>query len=202
MALLCTKNVGDGKSALCWPAGMVEPGHTVPQTLRLELMQEAVKDSDAVDKLFAECDTGTVYAGHVDDWRNTDDAWMETVAQHFHASEEIATQLQLCVSDTDEIKKVAWYPMDQVTAMYASHLDWLRIVLAKLKGDATAEVEEATLDSSPPMKKTKTGDGTDAIDAQVASAAAEVSVAEAATPVEFATKVSPAQSDVELVVVT
>ena len=73
MALLCTKNVGDGKSALCWPAGMVEPGHTVPQTLRLELMQEAVKDSDAVDKLFAECDTGTVYAGHVDDWRNTDD---------------------------------------------------------------------------------------------------------------------------------
>ena len=127
---------------------------------------------------------------------------METVAQHFHASEEIATQLQLCVSDTDEIKKVAWYPMGQVTAMYASHLDWLHIVLAKLKGDATAEVEEATLDSSPPMKKTKTGDGTDAIDAQVASAAAEVSVAEAATPVEFATKVSPAQSDVELVVVT
>ena len=114
---------------------------------------------------------------------------METVAQHFHASEEIATQLQLCVSDTDEIKKVAWYPMDQVTAMYASHLDWLRIVLAKLKGDATAEVEEATLDSSPPVKKMKTDNETDAMDTPVVdfdSSCDAPTAAAAETPVEVA----------------
>lgn len=133
MALLCTKKVGDGKSALCWPAGMVEPGHTVPQTLKLELTQEALKDSPAVDRLFNECDKGLVYAGLVDDWRNTDDAWIETVAQHFHATEEIAKQLQLAVADTEEIEKVAWVSMANVSSMYASHFEWFTTVYERLK---------------------------------------------------------------------
>jgi len=139
MALLCTKKVGDGKSALCWPAGMVEPGHTVPQTLKLELTQEALEDSAAVDRLFNECDKGVVYAGLVDDWRNTDDAWIETVAQHYHAPEEIAKQLQLAVADTEEIDKVAWVPMANVSSMYASHFDWFTVVYGRLlKHDSAA----------------------------------------------------------------
>lgn len=150
MALLCMKNVGDGKSALCWPAGMVEPGSTVPQTLRAELSQEAVADSNAVDKLFDLCDKGSVFAGHVDDWRNTDDAWIETNAQHFHAHEEIASDLQLRVADTDEIASVAWYDMERVVDMYASHLDWLRIVLRKLK--LWAIKNDAAEDASKKMK--------------------------------------------------
>lgn len=185
MALMCTKRVGDGASALCWPAGMVEPGRTVPQTLRQELNEEAVKDSDAVDRLFAECDKGRVYAGHVDDWRNTDDAWIETVAEHFHATEEIASELQLSVSDTEEIAKVAWYPMDKVDSMYASHLDWMKAVLDKLKADepktAVAEPsvvdapkapaksleEEAVADDGSPSKKLKTMETMDVSDAVV-----------------------------------
>ena len=152
MALLCMKNVGDGKSALCWPAGMVEPGSTVPQTLRAELSQEAVADSNAVDKLFDLCDKGSVFAGHVDDWRNTDDAWIETKAQHFHAPEEIASQLQLRVADTDEIASVAWYDMARVSDMYASHLDWLRIVLRKLKLLAIKNDAVMADDASKKMK--------------------------------------------------
>ena len=69
-----------------------------------------------------------VYRGHVDDARNTDEAWMETTAVRFHATEEIAAKLQLGVSDTDEIEGVAWYDVDGVTAMYASHLSWLKMV--------------------------------------------------------------------------
>lgn len=32
------------------------------------------------------------------------------------------------VTDTEEIARVAWHEMDRVTAMYASHLDWLKVV--------------------------------------------------------------------------
>ena len=147
LALLCTKKVGDGKSALCWPAGMVEPGHTVPQTLRKELTEEALEDSDAVDRLFDECQKERIHAGFVDDYRNTDDAWMETVAQHFHATEDIATALRLSILDTDEIEKVAWCEMDKVSDMYASHAVWLRSVLDTLQADEVA---------SAPLKKKKT----------------------------------------------
>ncbi|MGB1147336.1 MAG: NUDIX domain-containing protein, partial [Alphaproteobacteria bacterium] len=38
--LLVTKHAGDA-SALAFPAGMVEPGASVPQTLRAELTEEA-----------------------------------------------------------------------------------------------------------------------------------------------------------------
>ena len=137
--LLVTKHVGDMQSPLAFPAGMVEPGSDVPETLRAELTQEAVKESTAVERLFKECRVGVVYRGHVDDARNTDNAWMETTAVHFHATEEIAAELQLGVVDTGEIKGVAWYDIDAPTAMYASHLSWLENV-RKSRADLEASV--------------------------------------------------------------
>ena len=124
MVLLVSKNVGDSCN-LAFPAGMVEPGSTVPDTLRAELTEEAVKDSDIVSRLFADCMVSVVYRGFVDDFRNTDNAWMETTAVHYHATGEIGKGLQLAIADTKEIKSVAWHNIDSVTEMYASHLDWL-----------------------------------------------------------------------------
>ena len=128
--LLVTKHIGDAESSLAFPAGMVEPGADVPATLRAELTQEAVSDDSTVDRLFNECRVGVVYRGHVDDARNTDNAWMETTVVHFHATPEIGKELKLDVKDKEEIKGVAWYDIDQPTAMYASHLDWLNLVRA------------------------------------------------------------------------
>tara|TARA_B110000046_G_scaffold176295_1_gene201813 strand:- start:990 stop:2072 length:1083 start_codon:yes stop_codon:yes gene_type:complete len=127
--LLCEKQVGDGDSVLCFPAGMVEPGDRVPETLRRELCEEAVDDNGAVDELFDKCCVGCVYAGWVDDWRNTDHAWMVTQAYNYHATPEIAAKLTLAVKDKKEIKKSAWYLAAEVTKMYASHKDWLDKVL-------------------------------------------------------------------------
>ena len=33
--------------------------------------------------------------------------------------------LQLSVADTHEIEKVAWYDINNIEEMYASHIDWL-----------------------------------------------------------------------------
>lgn len=102
--LLVEKQVGDGESCLAFPAGMVEAGQTVPATLRKELLEEAAEDSPIVDRLFSdECYQGSVYAGHVDDWRNTDWVWMETHAVHYHATPEVAQGLTLGVKETTEI---------------------------------------------------------------------------------------------------
>lgn len=137
--LLCTKQVGDSGSALCYPAGMVEPGDDVPMTLRKELTEEAVTDSPAVEKLFSEGRKAVVYRGFVDDWRNTDHAWIETTAVWFHADDEVGPALELNTKDKEEIKKVAWYFLDEVTSMYASHEQWLPLLRAAMaEDDATA----------------------------------------------------------------
>lgn len=193
-ALLCTKNVGDGQSFLCWPAGMVEPGQTVAQTLRAELTQEALEDSDVVDRLFAECDEGTVHAGHVDDWRNTDDAWIETVAQHFHATEDIASQLVLGVSDTQEIKNVAWYDMDSVDNMYASHLGWLKAVLAKLQEESPSPSKRSKTGSSTEDVKTGSSLSADVQDAHDPEDHASVSVVSNVVPMFGAIDSSPKEA--------
>lgn len=40
-----------------------------------------------------------VYRGYVDDPRNTDNAWMETTAFHFHCSDAVARRLPLRAGD-------------------------------------------------------------------------------------------------------
>ena len=82
-AIVIDRVDGDG-TTLAWPGGMVDPGEDVPDTLQKELTQEAVEESNAVERLFKECREGVVYRWWVDDHRNTDDAWMETTAVHFH----------------------------------------------------------------------------------------------------------------------
>ena len=127
---------------MAFPTGMVEPGATVPQTLRAELTQEALGDDAAIDELFTSCQQSVVYRGHVDDWRNTDHAWMETTAVHFHADRRLGERLRLHVTDKAEIKSSAWYDMNAVTSMYASHLDWLQLVRKWCEEELARETKE------------------------------------------------------------
>ena len=81
-----------------------------------------------MDRLFAEGERGVVYRGLVDDRRTTDHAWIETTAVHFHAPPDVAEELELSVTDVNEVLGVMWYDVDSVTTLYASHKEWLDIV--------------------------------------------------------------------------
>ena len=122
---------GDG-TTLAWPGGMINPGDDASITVRKEFTEEAVKEGAVVDRLFSECKEGVVYRGFVDDHRNTDIAWMETTAVHYHCTSEIGAGLTLEIKDTHEVTRVAWKNLDEIDAMYASHYDWLCTVRESL----------------------------------------------------------------------
>ena len=100
-----------GETAI--PGGMVDNGETVSVTLKREFMEEVGNHEDPetkkeFEKLCNELfqDGNYVYEGIVDDHRNTDNAWMETVAVHFHCSPKLAELMQF-KAGTDA-RKVKW----------------------------------------------------------------------------------------------
>ncbi|KAL4658340.1 ADP-ribose pyrophosphatase, mitochondrial isoform X1 [Arapaima gigas] len=89
------------------PGGMVDPGELVSLTLQREFSEEALNLLSAspeekaqlrehISKLFSSPRL-QVYKGYVDDPRNTDNAWMETVAVNFH--DELGDSRQLLRRD-------------------------------------------------------------------------------------------------------
>lgn len=121
------------------PGGMVDPGEIVTSTLKREFMEEAlnVLESDNVkrenykamiDKFFDEGED--IYHGYVDDPRNTDNAWIETVAVNFH--DESGTSVgafSLCAGD--DAVNVHWMDISKDLSLYASHSDFMAKVVAK-----------------------------------------------------------------------
>ena len=60
---------------------MVDPGEHVSSTIRREFQEEAMKgggEKDSIDQLFS--NGYKLFEHYVDDPRNTDNAWIETVA--------------------------------------------------------------------------------------------------------------------------
>jgi ADP-ribose pyrophosphatase len=116
------------------PGGMVDPGENCSVTVKREFTEEAGEISDPArkaefqrltDELFA---SGTViYRGYVDDPRNTDNAWMETTAFHFHCSAALGSLLPLEAGD--DAAKVQWLDVDAANPhyahLYAGHKDWV-----------------------------------------------------------------------------
>lgn len=119
------------------PGGMVDDGEVVSVTVRREFTEEAGNLSDPEDqKLFAELTERlfvsgqVIYRGYVDDPRNTDNAWMETTAYHFHCSDELARFLPLHAGD--DAAAVTWLDVDEsnenYSNLYASHKEWVNSV--------------------------------------------------------------------------
>ncbi len=124
------------------PGGMVDPGEAVSATVRREFEEEAgnfesnpetqAQFRALVDALFG--DGKVVYRGYVDDPRNTDNAWMETTAFHFHCGPELAPMLPLRAGD--DAAHVTWLRVDagepRYVNLYASHREWVDSVAAAL----------------------------------------------------------------------
>ncbi|XP_018319070.1 ADP-ribose pyrophosphatase, mitochondrial-like isoform X2 [Agrilus planipennis] len=123
------------------PGGMVDPGEQVSITLKREFMEEAMnslqsspgqleKNKQMVEKFF---NTGEiVYKGYVDDPRNTDNAWIETVAANFH-DEDGTSVGQFELNAGDDAKNVKWMDIDKNLNLYASHSQLIQYVV-KLRG--------------------------------------------------------------------
>ncbi|XP_033624226.1 transient receptor potential cation channel subfamily M member-like 2 isoform X2 [Asterias rubens] len=118
------------------PGGMVEPGDVVSATLKREFGEEALgsmeKSMDEVALLAKKIEdlfsNGVeIYKGYVDDPRNTDNAWMETVAMNFHDEDGTSVSL-LELQAGDDAQGVRWQRVSSNIRLFASHQAMLRKV--------------------------------------------------------------------------
>lgn len=82
-----------------------------------------------IEQFFA---NGTeVYKGYVDDFRNTDNAWMETIAYNFH--DDTGTQVgKIELTAGDDAAAVRWLDIDKCLKLHANHIDILEKVIFNL----------------------------------------------------------------------
>ena len=123
-----------------------------PHQVRREFAEEvgAIEDeherrkfSEMVDELFVMGQV--VYRGYVDDPRNTDNAWMETTAFHFHCNAELGANFHFNPDD-DEVAAVRWLDVDphdqDYRNLYASHMEWVDKVAAGLRDQGVGRGSE------------------------------------------------------------
>lgn len=114
---------------------MCDPGEKISQTLKREFMEEALdsynmnendrkKYQTKLNELFEK--GNEIYRGYVDDPRNTDNAWMETIAVNFHDENDLFRNLKL--SAGDDAGKVCWMDINSGLKLYASHSKFIHQV--------------------------------------------------------------------------
>ena len=127
-------------TTLIFHAGMVDPGETVSTTVRREFMEEAMDstgemqgNTEDMEKMVTDffANGKEIYSGYVDDPRNTDNAWMETVAFLFH-DETGDTIGKFNLKAGDDAKALKWADISQDLELYASHSDFVREAVQEL----------------------------------------------------------------------
>lgn len=87
------------------------------------------RDEEMLKLFFA---NGTeIYKGYVDDPRNTDNAWMETVAMNFHDDDGKHVG-KFNLKAGDDAANVQWMDVSNSLDLYASHLQLLKSVAERL----------------------------------------------------------------------
>ena len=112
------------------PGGMVESGADVPETLINEYIQEALIGEDQSEEnqqrmkiLVQESfkNGEEIFRGIVFDSRNTDNAWMETVAVNFHDETGEGLAKRKLIPDNKETKNAVWLEITDDIKLFASH---------------------------------------------------------------------------------
>lgn len=86
---------------------------------------------DQLEQLFNNTGGTEVYRGYVDDPRNTDNAWLETIATWFHCPADLGGKIEFQANNS--AKQVMWVPIGQGKIydldVYANHRDIVEKVL-------------------------------------------------------------------------
>ncbi|XP_012516997.1 PREDICTED: transient receptor potential cation channel subfamily M member 2 [Propithecus coquereli] len=110
------------------PGGSPEPGETLPRKLKQILRQESWPSFENLLKHSTE-----VYKGYMDDPRNTDNAWIETVAVSIHFQDQNDVELKRLNSNLhshDRGVSIRWQVVDKRIPLYANHKTLLQKVAA------------------------------------------------------------------------
>jgi ADP-ribose pyrophosphatase len=109
------------------PGGMVDAGETASRAAMRELKEEAGISATTSEK------TRELYRGYVDDPRNTDNAWMETVVFHEHLGEVNPLPESNPTAGSDA-QAAQWTPLtrDLINGLYASHPSFVQSGLEAL----------------------------------------------------------------------
>lgn len=119
LKVLCIQR-GDTKE-IALPGGMVDAGENVSATLKREFIEEALNgkiQESELDEFFSKNDE--IFEGYVDDLRNTDNAWIETVAVNFH-DEDGSFLNKLNFEAGDDAIAIHWIDVSSAVKLYASH---------------------------------------------------------------------------------
>ncbi|XP_067394834.1 transient receptor potential cation channel subfamily M member 2 isoform X1 [Emydura macquarii macquarii] len=109
------------------PGGLLETGESLPLKLKEVVRREFWPQFQNLLNQGAE-----VYRGYVDDPRNTDNAWMETVAISVHFEDKNDAQLNSFLHGGDPEVGVRWQLVDKRIPLYANHKEFLEKVTVLL----------------------------------------------------------------------
>ncbi|XP_061048805.1 transient receptor potential cation channel subfamily M member 2 isoform X1 [Eubalaena glacialis] len=110
------------------PGGSREPGEMLPRKLKQVLWREFWPSFESLLMQGME-----VYKGYVDDPRNTDNAWIETVAVSVHFPDQGDVELKRLNShlhSCDAGVSIRWQVVDERIPLYANHKAILQKVAA------------------------------------------------------------------------
>ncbi|VDN19615.1 unnamed protein product [Gongylonema pulchrum] len=75
------------------------------------------------------CKGVELYRGYVDDPRNTDNAWIETLAVNFHDADGIFEKNNVSLKSGDDAKEAKWINAVGHEKLYASHGDFIKLLV-------------------------------------------------------------------------
>ena len=130
---------------------MVDDGEVVSATVKREFEEEAGNIDDPVERRRFQERVATlfekgrqIYRGYIDDPRNTDNAWTETTAFHFHLTEQLGPQLHL--HSGDDATAVKWLDVDSegmqqdaYLALYGAHRSLIERAVRRLQGEVAPD---------------------------------------------------------------